>query len=206
MADALAGTGALIVSDEIYRELYYGTPPGSIADHYAGTLVVGGVSKSMSMTGWRLGWVCGPSDVIRSALVLHGYITTCASAVSQKAALAAWGSAASEARAAMRATLRERRDHLLALLRQRLGLRTVSPDQGAFYVTADVARRWGPSREVAEALLTDGGDHDPGQHLREPKERDSCRVPFSADLATLTEGVHRMAATFAELRREAQHA
>ena len=203
MAGAVAGTGALVISDEIYRELYYGDRPGSIADHYAGTLVVGGVSKSMSMTGWRLGWMCGPSEVIRSALVLHGYVTTCASAVSQKAALAAWGPDASEARATMRATLRERRDHLLGLLSQQLGLRAVSPD-GAFYVMTDVSAL-GSSRDVAEALLARGVITVPGDTFGTEGEG-FLRVSFSVDLATLTAGEQRMAATYAELRREAQHA
>ncbi|HYP54299.1 MAG TPA: aminotransferase class I/II-fold pyridoxal phosphate-dependent enzyme, partial [Pyrinomonadaceae bacterium] len=58
MAAALEGSGAYLVSDEIYRELYYTTErPPSASDFYPRTLVVGGLSKSLSMTGWRLGWL-----------------------------------------------------------------------------------------------------------------------------------------------------
>lgn len=91
MAAALQGSAAYVISDEIYRDIYY-TPdkPSSIAEHYERTIVISGLSKSMSMTGWRLGWLCGDEAVVRSALILHGYVTTCASTISQKAALAAW--------------------------------------------------------------------------------------------------------------------
>src|ERR1051325_1024747 len=92
MARALEGSGAYVVSDEIYRDLYFTEErPASVSEFRAGrTLVLGGLSKSMSMTGGRLGWLCGDAEVLKSALVLHGYTTTCASTVSQKAGLAAW--------------------------------------------------------------------------------------------------------------------
>ena len=101
MAEALEGTGVYVVSDEIYRDLYFTDErPASVSEFRAErAVVIGGLSKSMSMTGWRLGWLCGDADVVRSALVLHGYTTTCASTVSQKAALAAWTDEAAAARA-----------------------------------------------------------------------------------------------------------
>src|SRR6185369_14552749 len=103
MAKAIAGTGVFVISDEIYRELYYTADrPPSISEFYDRTIVISGLSKSMSMTGWRLGWICGEAPVIRSAQILHGYVTTCASTISQKAALAAWTDAAEQARAEIR--------------------------------------------------------------------------------------------------------
>ncbi len=74
------------MSDEIYRDLYFTDErPASISEFRTErAVVIGGLSKSMSMTGWRLGWLCGDRDVMASALVLHGYTTTCASTVSQK--------------------------------------------------------------------------------------------------------------------------
>src|SRR5438067_7886376 len=134
MASALEGTNAYVISDEIYRELYY-TPqmPATISDFYRErTLVIGGLSKALSMTGWRIGWLCGDEAVVRSALVLHGYVTTCASTVSQKASLAAWRKEAEEARAGFRERFQQRRDYLLTLVEQKLNLRTVVHD-GAFY-------------------------------------------------------------------------
>ena len=198
MAEALAGSGAYVVSDEIYRELYFTKErPSSVTEFRPErALVIGGLSKSMSMTGWRLGWLCGDADVVRSALVLHGYTTTCASTVSQKAGLAAWTAEAAEARRAARRTFRERRDHLLGLLSNELGLRAVEPE-GAFYVMVDVSAH-GDSMTVAERLLEGGVITVPGAAFGTEGEG-YLRVSFCADLPILSEGVKRMKAA---LRRE----
>src|SRR5437899_2697377 len=130
MADAVAASGsdAFIISDEIYRELYYAVErPASISEFYPRSIIISGLSKSMRMTGWRIGWLAGEESVMRAALVLHGYIVTCASSISQKAALAAWTAEAAASRAEMRAIFHRRRDHLLGLLRGDPGLRCVTP-------------------------------------------------------------------------------
>ena len=193
MGAALEGSGAYVVSDEIYRELYFaGARPSSISEFRSDrVLVIGGLSKSMSMTGWRLGWLCGDADVVRSALVLHGYTTTCASTVSQKAGLAAWTAEAAEARRAMRKTFRERRDHLLGLLSNELHLRAVGPE-GAFYAMVDVSAH-GDSMSVAERLLEGGVITVPGAAFG-PEGEGYLRVSFCADLDVLAEGVKRMKA------------
>src|SRR5260370_9810530 len=105
----------------------------------------------MRMTGWRIGGLAGGAAVIRAALVLHGYMVTCASSISQKAALAAWTDEAAHSRAEMRTIFHHRRDHLLGLLRRELGLRCVTPE-GAFYIMVDVSA-FGDSLRVAEAGL-----------------------------------------------------
>jgi aspartate/methionine/tyrosine aminotransferase len=190
MAAALRDTGAYVVSDEIYRELYYtDARPASISEHYARTLVISGLSKSMSMTGWRIGWLCGVAEVVRSALVLHGYVTTCASTVSQKAALAAWTDEAAASRRSARATFRERRDYLLSLISSELNLHAVTPD-GAFYTMLDVSAH-GASMKVAEALLEHGVITVPGSAFGTQSEG-YLRVSFCADLPALAEGVRRM--------------
>jgi aspartate/methionine/tyrosine aminotransferase len=191
MSEALRrSTNVYAISDEIYRDLYF-TPerPASLSDYYERTLVIGGLSKSMSMTGWRLGWLCGDEAVVKSALVLHGYVTTCASTVSQKAALAAWTEEAEEERAKARNIFRERRDHLLSLITNELGLRAVMPD-GAFYTMMDVSA-YGPSMEVAEGLLEHGVITVPGRAFGQESEG-ALRVSFCADLPALTEGVRRI--------------
>lgn len=197
MTSALQGTGAFVISDEIYRELYF-TPlrPSSVSDHYERTVVIGGLSKSMSMTGWRVGWMCGGEAVIKSALILHGYVTTCASTVSQKAALAAWTDEGERARLEARNIFRTRRDHLLKLVREELGLRAVQPD-GAFYTMVDVGA-YGSSLQVAEALLERSVITVPGAAFGAEGEG-SLRVSFCADLPALAEGVRRMSEAFKEL-------
>ena len=187
---ALRDHGAYLISDEIYRDLYYtGQRPASLSSFYQRTIVIGGLSKSMSMTGWRLGWLCGEEAVVQAALVLHGYVTTCASAVSQKASLVAWSDEAEQARAGFRETFRGRRDHLLALIESELGLRAVTPD-GAFYTMVDVSA-YGPSMKVAEALLEERVITVPGAAFGSESEG-FLRVSFCADHETLSEGVQRI--------------
>jgi aspartate/methionine/tyrosine aminotransferase len=191
MAAALADTGVFVISDEIYRDLYYTAErPASISSFYPRTLVISGVSKSMSMTGWRLGWLAGDAEVIKSALILHGYVTTCASTISQKAALeGAWTAEAEESRRTARKIFRERRDYLLELLRNELGLRAIAPD-GAFYVMADVSA-FGDSMSVAEALLENGVITVPGAAFGSEGEG-FLRISFCAEQEVLAEGARRI--------------
>lgn len=190
MAQILKDHPAYVISDEIYRELYYTAErPGSLSDFHQRTIVIGGLSKSMSMTGWRLGWLCGNEAVIGSALLLHGYVTTCASAVSQKAALAAWSEEAEEACRNFRGAFRQRRDHLLELLATELGLSAVSPE-GAFYCMVDV-RDYGNSMQVAEAVLEAGVITVPGSAFGREGEG-YLRLSFCADVSALGEAVQRM--------------
>jgi len=149
------------------------------------------------MTGWRLGWLVGPAEIVKSALVLHGYVTTCASAVSQKAALGAWTPEAEAARAGMRRTLRGRRDHLLSLLRDQLGLKAVSPD-GAFYTMVNVSS-YGPAIAVAESLLEAGVITVPGGTFGAEAE-DFLRLSFCVAEAALDEAVRRMGQALTQLK------
>ena len=190
IADAVRDHGAYLISDEIYRELYY-TPerPESLSSFCDRTVVIGGLSKSMSMTGWRLGWLCGEEALVHAALVLHSYVTTCAATVSQKASLVAWSKEAEDARAGFRETFRSRKDHMLGLIKSELGMRAVEPE-GAFYTMLDVSE-YGSSMEVAEALLEERVITVPGGGFGSEAEG-FLRVSFCADHETLTEGVRRI--------------
>ncbi len=199
MADAVAdsGSNAYIVSDEIYRELYY-TPerPASISEFYPRTIVVSGLSKSMRMTGWRIGWLAGDEAVMKAALVLHGYVVTCASSISQKAALAAWTDEAAKAREEYRAIFHRRRDHLLRLLRNELGLRCVTPE-GAFYTMVDVSK-YGDEMKVAEAGLEQGVVTIPAAAFGD-ESKGFLRISFCADEERLSEGARRLGASLKSL-------
>jgi len=201
MAQAIedSGSGAFVISDEIYRDLYYtGERPASISEFYPRTIVISGLSKSTCMTGWRLGWILGDAAVLRAAHLLHGYVTTCASTISQKAALAAWSDEADAARQQIRATFQQRRDHLLSALRGE-GFRCVTPD-GAFYTMVDVAQ-YGTSLEVAEAMLGTGVVTVPGSAFGSEGEG-FLRCSFCADLPVLTEGVARMGKALSSLMQQ----
>ena len=190
IADCLKDRGCYLISDEIYRDLYYtDEQPKSASSFYERTIVISGLSKSLSMTGWRLGWMCGPEEVIKGALVLHGYVTTCASTISQKAALTAWSSEAEAARADFRQTFRVRRDYLLRSLKEELNLDAVIPD-GAFYTMVDVSS-YGPSMEVALKLLEEKVITVPGSGFGS-ESAGYLRVSFCADLDILDEGVRRI--------------
>lgn len=87
IADAVRGKDIFILADEIYSELTYDAPHTSIASFLREqTIVVNGLSKSHSMTGWRIGFLFAPKDITKHMLKVHQYNVSCASSISQKAA------------------------------------------------------------------------------------------------------------------------
>ncbi|MFM7034014.1 MAG: pyridoxal phosphate-dependent aminotransferase [Planctomycetia bacterium] len=124
VADA---SGVTLISDELYRSYCYDAPFASPALSSERVVVIDGFSKSHAMTGWRVGWIHGPRDVIDTCTMLQQYTFVCAPQVGQWAALAALD-------APMDAPLEEcrrKRDRLMAGLRDRF--RFVQPG-GAFYL------------------------------------------------------------------------
>jgi aspartate/methionine/tyrosine aminotransferase len=122
---------------------------------------------------------------------------TCASSISQKAALAAWTNEAAAARAEYRAIFHRRRDHLLRCLHDELGLRCVTPE-GAFYTMVDVSR-YGDELRVAEAGLEQGVVTIPAAAFVQ-ESRGFLRISFCADEERLSEGVRRLGAALESLR------
>ncbi len=123
-----------VLADEIYRHLTYAVFT-SLADFPAlaqRTLIVDGVSKAWSMTGWRIGWGVGPKPLIAAMTAVQGQITSGACSVAQAAALAAL-SDTSGLLDERRALFEKRRDHVVSALNAIPGLECPSPD-GAFYV------------------------------------------------------------------------
>jgi aspartate/methionine/tyrosine aminotransferase len=82
----IANAGPLVISDEIYREIWYDAPPASMLGMSDNVIVVGGMSKSHAMTGLRLGWVLAPKALMKPIVTAHQYVATCASAFSQSLA------------------------------------------------------------------------------------------------------------------------
>ena len=93
LAEVLRGTDILVISDEIYAELTYGSErhvsPAAIPGMRERTLVINGFSKTYSMTGWRLGYACGPQPILQQITKLHQYAIMCAPTTSQFAAVEA---------------------------------------------------------------------------------------------------------------------
>jgi aspartate aminotransferase len=128
-----------LISDELYEHLVYDGEFTPAARYYPErTLLVHGASKGYALTGWRIGWGCGPVELIKAMTKLQGQVTSNANAVAQYATQVALDSVAETAafQAMTRAAYRERRDVIVAGLNA-LGLPTNTP-QGAFYVMADV--------------------------------------------------------------------
>lgn len=131
IAKLVEGKDIFILADEIYSELAYDKPHVSIASYLRDqTIVINGLSKSHSMTGWRVGMVFAPEFLTKHMLKVHQYNVTCASSVSQVAAIAALTSGINDAEE-MKAEYVKRRDYVYSRL-TKMGLDVIKPD-GAFY-------------------------------------------------------------------------
>ncbi len=157
--------GIWIISDEIYQNLVYdGIRAMSIVEAVPAladtTILVNGVAKSYAMTGWRLGWMVGPADVIKAAGNLQSHLSSNVSNISQRAAIEALTGPQVEVEA-MRVAFEKRRNVIVAELNKIEGVECPMP-QGAFYVYPDVTgllnREWGgvtptTSLELADLIL-----------------------------------------------------
>lgn len=188
---ALEGTGIYIISDEIYSDLYFtDEPPHSASEFYDRTIIVSGLSKGMSMTGWRVGWVASTqSDVINATQVVHGFVSVCTSTISQKASLLAFTEQGEQAKAEIRETYRKRGQLLVGLLKNELGLHATVAE-GAFYTMVDV-RKFGDDIAFAEKLLEHRVITVPGVAFGE-EAKGFLRMSFCNNDERAVEGVRRM--------------
>ncbi|WP_029097916.1 aminotransferase [Brevibacillus thermoruber] len=143
----------LVISDEIYAELSYGRRHESIAalpGMKDRTILISGFSKAFAMTGWRLGYVCAPADLLGGMLKIHQYTMLCAPVMAQMAALEALrhGQADMEQ---MVESYRQRRNFVVQGF-QEIGLACHEPE-GAFYAFPSIASTGLDASEFAERLL-----------------------------------------------------
>ena len=190
IADVLKDTGIFLISDEIYSDLYFKEKPRSASEFYDKTIIVSGLSKSLSMTGWRLGWAASKqADVARAIHVLHGFLTVCTSAITQKASLLAWTPEAEAAKQHAREVYKERGEFLVDLFESEMGLHATSPE-GAFYTMLDI-RSLGGDIEVAEKCLQNRVITVPGIAFGD-EAAGFLRISFCNSKEGMVEGVHRM--------------
>nr|WP_263328199.1 aminotransferase A [Neobacillus sp. Marseille-Q6967] len=131
IADYLKDREIFILADEIYSELTYERPHKSIASYLKEkTIVINGLSKSHSMTGWRIGFVFAPENITKHMIKVHQYNVSCATSISQKAALEALTAGIDDA-VPMRNEYRIRRDYVYDRLTA-MNLDVIKPD-GSFY-------------------------------------------------------------------------
>ncbi|HEV8590819.1 MAG TPA: pyridoxal phosphate-dependent aminotransferase, partial [Pyrinomonadaceae bacterium] len=186
----LKDTGIYLISDEIYRDLYFGERPHSASEFYDRTVIVSGLSKSLSMTGWRLGWAASSQpEVMKAIHVLHGFLTVCTSTITQKASLLGWTGEAEVAKQSARDIYRKRGKFLVDLFAKELGLKATSPE-GAFYTMLDV-RSLGDDLEVAEKCLQNRVVTVPGVAFGS-EAKGFLRISFCNTEERTAEGVRRM--------------
>lgn len=143
----------LVISDEIYAELTYGSKHVSIASlpgMKERTIVVSGMSKAFAMTGWRIGYVAAPEDILAGMVKIHQYTIMCAPVMGQMAALEALRNGQND-KEHMVATYNQRRRLIVKGLND-IGLRCHEP-RGAFYAFPDIRSTGLTSEQFAERLL-----------------------------------------------------
>ena len=153
IAKVLEGTNIAVLSDEIYGELTYGKRHVSIASIEGmreRTIIASGFSKAYAMTGWRLGYLCGPRQLIKEMLKIHQYAIMCAPTASQFAAVEAMRNGDEDVEM-MRNEYNRRRVFILEGLRK-IGIECFEPE-GAFYIYPNIAPVGLSSEEFAEKLL-----------------------------------------------------
>ena len=192
IAGVLRGTNIIVLSDEIYAELTYGGHHMSIAnipDMVERTLVVNGFSKAYAMTGWRLGYVCGPQPLIKQMLKIHQYAIMCAPTTSQYAAVEAMREGDGDIQM-MCKDYDYRRRFLLEKLRD-AGLSCFEP-RGAFYAFPDIRSTGMTSAEFCERFLLE--QHVaaiPGTAFGAGGEG-FVRMCYASSLANLSEAMDRL--------------
>ncbi|VCU70602.1 Aspartate aminotransferase [Pigmentiphaga humi] len=178
--------------DEIYLGLGYDAERRSAVALGDDLIIVNSFSKYFHMTGWRLGWLVVPPQLVSAFEKLAQNLVICAPTLSQHAALACFAPDSLAIFEARRQAFRERRDYLLPEF-ERLGLHVpVAPD-GAFYIYADVRAHASDSTAFAKRLLNEAGVCAvPGADFGQAETAAYLRFSYATELARLREGVARM--------------
>lgn len=193
IAEVIRGTDIIIMSDEIYSELTYSDEPYTSIIQLEGmaerTLYVNGFSKAYSMTGWRMGYICGPEPIMKQMLKIHQYEIMCSPTVSQYAAIEAIKSCDKDI-SRMVNEYNIRRRWLVGALND-LGLTCFEP-KGAFYVFPSIKSTGLTSEEFCERLLF---EHNvavvPGNAFGECGEG-YIRISYAYSLKHIMEAVNRI--------------
>lgn len=190
----------IVVSDEVYQEIFYERRPSSLLGTDDGVIVVSGLSKSHSMTGLRLGWMMASPDLMKSLVKTHQYIATCASAFSQSLAELildhpkedqAWLEKC-------RTAFRLQRDAALAAIQRELDIPLDAP-AGAFYAfvpvpSCDTVGLAMALAKEARVLTIPGVAFGPGGE-------GFLRLSFAAEVDQIEEGVRRIGAYLSSMGR-----
>ena len=192
LAEVLRGTDIVVLSDEIYGELTYGREHisfASIEGMQERTVLVSGFSKAYAMTGWRLGYACGPQPLMALLTKLHQYAIMCAPTTAQYAAIEAMNNGDSDV-TQMRDEYDMRRRYIVDEL-NKLGLTCFEPE-GAFYVFPSIQSTGMTSEEFCRRLLEE--KHVavvPGNAFGESGEG-FIRISYCYSIKHITEALKRI--------------
>lgn len=194
IAEVCLAKDILVVSDEIYEKIIYdGKEHFSIAgvsdEMKAGTIVVNGVSKSYSMTGWRIGYLAGDKEIVKKINTLQSHSTSNPCSISQVAAECALTSDLAKVMEDNRREFLKRRDVLVKSLAEGKKMVPFKP-LGAFYLFCDISRTGLDSMTFAQRLLEEervavipGGPFGDDRYIR---------ISFATDLDAIREGTERI--------------
>jgi aspartate/methionine/tyrosine aminotransferase len=191
---AIAGwchaAGVRLISDEIYHGLHYASPIATAALSPS-AVVVNSFSKYFSMTGWRVGWMVLPADLVRPVECLAQNLFISAPHIAQLAAEAAMD--CTDELQANVARYRRARDHLLGAL-PAAGFPRLSPAEGAFYLYADVGDRTNDSRAFCARMLAETGvATSPGVDFDRTRGNRFVRFSYCGPEADMAEAAARLA-------------
>jgi len=185
-----SNAGITFISDEIYHGLEYATPAQTALRFTNQAIVVNSFSKYYAMTGWRLGWLIAPPELMRPLERLQQSLAICAPTVSQRAALAAFD-ATGELEENRAAYAKNR-----ALLMERLpamGLGDFAPPDGAFYFYTDISRFSSDSMDFCKRMLLEAGvAATPGLDFEPNRGATKLRLSYAGPPAEVAEGVARL--------------
>ena len=183
----------LVVSDEIYDRLVYDFDhvcfPALDESLKRRTILLGGFSKDYAMTGWRIGYACGPADIIQGLVRIHQYTIMSAPTTAQDAALEALKSGNSYVEEMV--TEYNRRRKLLVAGLNRLGLTTFEP-RGAFYTFPNIKASGMDDETFAESLLKEEGVAVVPGNAFGPGGDGFVRACYATEYSKIEEALHRM--------------
>jgi aspartate aminotransferase len=193
LAQVVVDADIYVVSDEIYEKILYDGAQhisiGSLGKEiFDRTLISNGFAKAYSMTGWRIGYLAGPLDIIKATSTIQGHSTSNVCTFAQYGAIAALEES-QDCVEEMRLAFAKRRQVMLDGLNSIPGLSTAKPD-GAFYLFPDISKTGLKSLEFCDALIE---EHQvaviPGIAFGADK---NIRLSYATDLATIEKGLERL--------------
>lgn len=193
LSETLKKYPIFVISDEIYSELNYEAAHVSFGKYLRDqTILINGLSKSHAMTGWRIGFIFAPAELVEQIIKVHQYLVTAASTISQKAAVRALVQGISDAEV-MREEYRERRDFVYQAM-TKLGFEVARPS-GAFYIFAKIPAG---QQQDSMAFCVELAEKNqlaiiPGIAFG-PEGEGYVRISYAASMETLVEAMNRLAA------------